>query len=64
MQFRAKGKPLKTFQHILVPTDFSEPAEQAMEMAIDMAHIYHPKLTLVYATPSPSVTYPGYASEA
>lgn len=44
------------FKHIVVPTDFGEIAEHAVDMAVDLAAKYGAKLTLVhvYAIPTPA----------
>lgn len=49
---------MQTFKSILVPTDFSEPAEQATEMAISLALEFDSKLTLLHVHSTP--TYYGY----
>jgi nucleotide-binding universal stress UspA family protein len=49
---------MKTFTNILVPTDFSEPAEHATEMAINLALQLDCKLTLVHVHATP--IYYGY----
>jgi nucleotide-binding universal stress UspA family protein len=36
------------FRHVLVPTDFSEPANQALQYAIEEASLHHAKITLVH----------------
>lgn len=41
------------FQHILVPTDFSEGAARAIEVAIGMAIQFDAKLTLLHVLPIP-----------
>jgi nucleotide-binding universal stress UspA family protein len=45
------------FKHILVPTDFGEPAEQALELAIELAGKFDAKLTLLHAYSLPSMPY-------
>jgi nucleotide-binding universal stress UspA family protein len=44
------------FKHILVPTDFGDIAEHALDLAIDLAKQYGAKLTLahVYSIPTPA----------
>jgi nucleotide-binding universal stress UspA family protein len=44
-------------QHILVPTDFSEPAEQALEYARGLAREFGSHLHLLHVVPEPHV-YP------
>jgi nucleotide-binding universal stress UspA family protein len=51
---------MRTFKNILVPTDFSEPAEQATEMAISLASKFDAKLTLLHVHSIPT-TY-GYGA--
>jgi len=36
-----------TFTHVLVPTDFSEPATQALRYALEEATLHHAKVTLL-----------------
>lgn len=50
---------MQTFKNILVPTDFSEPAEQAVEMAISLALKFDAKLTLLHVYSVPT-SYYGY----
>jgi nucleotide-binding universal stress UspA family protein len=45
------------FRHILVPTDFGEPAEQALELAIELAQKFDSKLTLFHSYVLPSLPY-------
>jgi nucleotide-binding universal stress UspA family protein len=51
---------MQSFQNIFVPTDFSEPATRAVEVAIGMAITYHANLTLLHAAWAPPVVYAGY----
>jgi len=39
------------FSHILVPTDFSEPAYYALRYGLDEALLHHAKLTLLHVLP-------------
>ena len=39
------------FSHILVPTDFSEPASSALRYGLDEALLHHAKLTLLHVLP-------------
>lgn len=39
-----------TIRHILVPTDLSEPAERALERALDLAAQHHASITLLNAS--------------
>jgi nucleotide-binding universal stress UspA family protein len=43
--------------HILVPTDFGEPAEHALELAIALAKKFDSKLTLLHTYMVPSLPY-------
>jgi universal stress protein A len=40
-----------TFTHVLVPTDFSEPATQALRYALEEATLHHAKVTLLHVMP-------------
>ncbi len=44
---------MRTFQHILVPTDFSAAAEKAIEMARSIGSKFAAKLTLLHVIPTP-----------
>ena len=48
------------FKHILVPTDFGEPSERALDVAIDLASILGSKLTLFHASWLPPSAYGGF----
>ena len=39
------------FTHLLVPTDFSEPADNALRYAIEEAALHHAKVTLLHVLP-------------
>jgi len=39
---------MSTLKHILVPTDFGEPAAQAIELAIELARKFDAKITLLH----------------
>jgi nucleotide-binding universal stress UspA family protein len=39
------------FKHILVPTDFGEPAEHALDVAIELARKFDAKLSLLHVYP-------------
>jgi len=39
------------FTHVLVPTDFSEPANQALVYAVEEATLHHAKVTLLHVLP-------------
>lgn len=45
------------FKHIVVPTDFGEIAEQATDLAIELASKYGAKLTLVHVYTIPTPAY-------
>lgn len=45
---------MSTFQNILVPTDFSEPAERAAQFAAVFAEKFDAKLTLLHVWETPS----------
>ena len=46
-----------TFRHIILATDFSEGAERATEVAIELASRYGAKLTVLHVWSLPMVTY-------
>jgi nucleotide-binding universal stress UspA family protein len=50
------------FRHILVPTDFSEPAENAAAWAVDLALQFCSRLTLLHAYWLPPMAYGAFAS--
>jgi nucleotide-binding universal stress UspA family protein len=60
---------VSAFEHILVPTDFSEPSERAQSIAIDLARAFGAKLTLLhvwsmlYARYGEGMTWPVAAME-
>ena len=39
------------FTHILVPTDFSAPAKQALRYALEEATLHHAQVTLLHVLP-------------
>ena len=45
------------FKHILVPTDFGEPAQRALDLAISLAQTYGAKLTLLHTFDVPVLAY-------
>jgi nucleotide-binding universal stress UspA family protein len=51
---------MNAFKNIIVPTDFSEPAAQAMETAIGIAAAFRASLTLVHVAWTPPTAYVGY----
>jgi len=48
-----------TFGHILVATDFSESAQRALDLAVEMARKFATDLTLVHCWEPPSYSYGG-----
>src|SRR5215510_2645934 len=46
-----QGGMIMTFTHVLVPTDFSAPAEQALRYAHVEAAVHHAKVTLLHVLP-------------
>jgi nucleotide-binding universal stress UspA family protein len=52
-----KGGGLAAFRHVLVPTDFGEPAERAVAIASALATTFDAKLTLVHAYAMPTTLY-------
>ena len=48
---------MKTFQHILVPTDFSPSSEAAIEVAITLAQRFEAELTLLHVWQLPVYPY-------
>jgi nucleotide-binding universal stress UspA family protein len=52
---------VKPFRHILVPSDFGECAEQALEIAIALATKLDAKLTLLHVCELPVSAYAMYA---
>lgn len=50
------------FKHLVVPTDFGEPAQAALNFAIDLATKYEAKLTLLHVYGVPTVYYPDAVS--
>ena len=52
---------MKPIEHILVPTDFGDASERALDLAIDMAKGFDAKVILMHATFPPSYYYGAYA---
>lgn len=48
---------MNTFKHLLVPTDFSDPSECALELALDLAIQQKAQLTLVHFWEIPPYPY-------
>lgn len=44
-------------EHILVPTDFSEPSENALALALDIARAFQARVTLLHAWSIPETAY-------
>jgi nucleotide-binding universal stress UspA family protein len=52
------------FRHLLVPTDFSEPANRALRYATEEAALHNAKVTLLHVQPSDKETEVYYISGA
>jgi len=52
------------FKHLLVPTDFSEPANNALRYAIEEAGLHHAKVTLLHVLPADTRTDVHYVTGA
>lgn len=52
---------MTTFKHILVPTDFGEPSDRAVDVAALMAAMFESRLTLLHASWLPPSAYAAYA---
>ena len=52
------------FRHLLVPTDFSEPANQALRYAIEEAALHHARVTLLHVLPPDTRTDAHYVTGA
>ena len=50
------------FRHVLVPTDFSDPANHAMQYAMEEATLHHAKVTLLHVQSSNAATDVYYVS--
>lgn len=50
------------FRHILVPTDFGESSQRALEIAIDLAIRFQARLTLLHTYEVPVYTYEAMTS--
>jgi nucleotide-binding universal stress UspA family protein len=53
-----------TFRHMLIPTDFSEPANHALRCAIEEATLHHAKVTLLHVLPPETGTDVYYVTGA
>ena len=49
---------MATFKHILVPTDFSETADRALDVALSIAAKFDAKVTVLHAYANPASAYP------
>jgi nucleotide-binding universal stress UspA family protein len=47
------------FKHLLVPVDFGEPSQQALDTAIDFARRFDAQLTLLHVYEIPAYVYSG-----
>jgi universal stress protein A len=52
------------FRHLLVPTDFSEPANNALRYAIEEAELHQAKVTLLHVLPADTQTDVHYVAGA
>jgi universal stress protein A len=52
------------FRHLLVPTDFSEPANHALRYAVEEARLHQAKITLVHVLPPDARTRVHYVTGA
>ncbi|MBX3258284.1 MAG: universal stress protein [Labilithrix sp.] len=52
---------MPTFKHILVPTDFEEASEHALEAALDLAQDLDAEVTIVHVIQAPPIYYSAYA---
>ncbi len=48
---------MKTFKHMLVPTDFSEASDRALTTALDLARAFEARVTLLHVWSLPSLGY-------
>jgi nucleotide-binding universal stress UspA family protein len=55
----AATKETMRFTSILIPTDFGEPARQAIDVAVGLAKTFESKLTLVHGFEVPAYAYMG-----
>jgi len=51
----------KTFRHILVPIDFGEPSEEAVDLALALAARFDASVTLLHVVSMPPYYYSAYA---
>src|SRR6185436_1914069 len=57
LESRRAGEPMKTFKHILVPTDFEKASAGALEIATSLARACDAKLTLLHVWEIPIYPY-------
>jgi nucleotide-binding universal stress UspA family protein len=50
---------MNRFHHILVPLDFEDPSQEALEVALDLALAFDAKLTVLHAWDLPVYSYAG-----
>ncbi|MCL2725546.1 MAG: universal stress protein [Polyangiaceae bacterium] len=50
------------FEHILVPTDFGDIAEQALALGISLASKFDSRLTIIHTTPLAPPSYASYSA--
>jgi nucleotide-binding universal stress UspA family protein len=55
---------MSQFQHILVPIDFSDSSQRALDVAVGLAQSENATLTLVHVYEFPNYPYPGLAFPA
>ncbi len=49
------------FKHILVPTDFGEPSQRALDIPLELAGTLGADLTIMHTCEIPAYAYPGLA---
>jgi nucleotide-binding universal stress UspA family protein len=59
-----EGRLNMAFRHVLVPTDFSEPANHALRYAVEEAVVHCAKVTLLHVQPSDAGTDVYYVTGA
>jgi nucleotide-binding universal stress UspA family protein len=52
---------MTTFRHILVPIDFGEPSDMAVDLALSMADRFDAQVTLLHVSMMPPYYYSAYA---
>jgi nucleotide-binding universal stress UspA family protein len=56
-----RGKDVAIFNHILVPTDFGETSQHALDVAVELATAFNAELTLTHTWELPPYGYAGMA---